>query len=70
MLLKIRVHPKSKREAIKKKGENEFEVWVREEAKEGRANKRLVFLFQTLFPEKRIFIKKGGKSTNKIIEVR
>ncbi len=69
MIVKIKVHPNSGEEKIQKKEKNSFEVWLKEKAEKGKANKRLFTLLQEKFPEKRILLLKGGKKTNKIIKI-
>ncbi len=69
MIVKIKVHPNSEEEKIEKKEKDSFEVWLKEKAKEGRANKCLFSLLQEKFPGKRIILLKGGKKPNKIIKI-
>ena len=41
MRLQIKAHPKSRKEAVKEKGENFYEVWVREAPQHGKANEAI-----------------------------
>lgn len=71
MLIKVKVHTKSKKSRVVKKSQDSFEVFVRAEPIEGRANDELIWLIANHFavtPEK-VRIKRGGKSQNKILEV-
>ncbi len=71
MLIKVRVHPDSKKNAVKKKAADHYELWVKAPAERGLANEAVLALMgETLqIPAKRIRLIKGGKSPSKIIEV-
>ena len=72
MLIKVKVFPDSKEEKIIKKGKDSFEVFTREKAKEGRANKRVKEILAEYFhlPLGKIILKKGAKKRNKIFEIK
>ena len=64
-ILRVKVHPRSKKEEVKK-GEV-WEVWVREPPLEGRANEAVIKLLKRYF--KRVRLVKGQKSRIKVFEV-
>ena len=65
MLIKVKVHPRSKKEEVKR-GEV-WEVWVREPPLEGRANEAVIKLLKRYF--KRVRLVKGHKNKIKVFEV-
>lgn len=71
MKIFARVKPNSKEEKLEKVSDNEFILWVKAPAKEGRANEAAVELLSNYFDmaKSRITIIKGHKSKNKIIEI-
>ncbi len=71
MLIKLRVHPDSKRSELRRKAADHYEVWVKEPAERGRANAACLALLgrELGVPAGRIRIVKGGKSPSKIVEV-
>jgi len=71
MFLKVKVSPEAKREEIVKKAEDEFEIKVREKAKEGRANQRVkeVLASYLKVPEEKLILIRGVKQRNKIFKL-
>ncbi|OIO05666.1 MAG: hypothetical protein AUJ52_13295 [Elusimicrobia bacterium CG1_02_63_36] len=71
MLIKLRVHPGSKKNAVERMAPDHFEVWVKAPAKNGLANRAVLELMgaELSVPAKRIRLIKGGSSPSKIIEV-
>jgi uncharacterized protein (TIGR00251 family) len=71
MLIKLRVHPGSKKNAVERKAEDRFEVWVKAPAERGRANEAALSLVGEALsvPATRIRLVKGAQSPSKIIEV-
>ncbi len=71
MKIFVKVKPNSKEEKIQKLNENEFVLWVKPPAKEGKANAATVELLSEYFgiPKSRVTVIKGHKSKNKIINV-
>jgi uncharacterized protein (TIGR00251 family) len=67
MKIKIRVHPGSSKEEIKKI-KDVYEVWVKEKPIQGRVNAKLLKILKKYF-KKNIKIKSGFTSRNKIIEL-
>jgi len=70
MIIKVNVKPGSGREEVKKISNSEFDVWVREPAREGKANLRVVKLIARKFGVSSMAVKmKTLKGRKKIIEV-
>lgn len=71
MLIKLKVHPASRKTSLVKKSVEAYEVWVRAPAENGAANKEaLGALAGALGLEvKRLHIVKGATSPNKIVKV-
>jgi len=69
--IKVRVFPDSAKEEIMRDGENSFKIFLREPAKQGLANKRLLkVLFGALDPSpKKMRIVTGEHSPSKVIEI-
>ncbi|MGM0438903.1 MAG: DUF167 domain-containing protein [Patescibacteria group bacterium] len=67
-LLKVKVYPNSSEEKIIKK-KDRLIIKVKEEAREGRANKRVFEILSLIFPQKGIELIKGSKSQNKIFKI-
>ena len=71
MLIKVKVFPGEKEEAIIKKADDSFEVRVKEDAERGEANKRVkeVLALYLRVTAGKIRLVKGGRSRNKIFEI-
>lgn len=71
MLIKLRVHPDSKKDAVLRKAPDLFEIWVRAPAERGRANAACLALLagELGVSAGRIRLIKGGKSPSKIVEI-
>jgi uncharacterized protein (TIGR00251 family) len=71
MKISVRVKPNMKEEKVEKV-DKVFAVYVKEPAKEGRANKSVVELLSKYFkiPKSKIVILSGMKSKQKIIEIK
>lgn len=67
----VKVKPGSKIEKIKKIDDKNFEVWVKEPAKQGKANSRLLKVLADYFkiPLSKVKIVAGHTSKKKIIEI-
>lgn len=71
MMIKVKVKPGSKEESIDKVSGDEYEVCVRERAKDGKANKKLVNLLAREFKVDWRAIKiKNPRSREKIVEIK
>ena len=68
MRLKIKLHPASSQEKIKKISEEEYEVWIKEKPIDGKANEELIKVLKKHF-KKPVKIVSCFKSRNKIIEI-
>jgi uncharacterized protein len=71
MLIKLRVHPDSKRNAVEKRAADHYDVWVKAPAENGRANAACLALLgaELGVPPGRIRMVKGSRSPSKIVEV-
>ncbi|MGC8595254.1 MAG: DUF167 domain-containing protein [Candidatus Kryptoniota bacterium] len=71
MLIRVKVHTRSKNSKLIKKTDESFEAFVKSEPIEGRANDELVSLIANYFGValNRIKIVHGGRSHNKILEI-
>lgn len=71
MKITVTVKPNSRRGKIEKK-DNGYLVWVKEKAKENKANKELIKVLAAYFGtvKSRINILSGVKSRQKIIEIK
>ncbi len=71
MKISIKVKAGTKRESVKKTGENQYIVEVKAPPVEGKANKAVIKLLSEYFhvPKSRIRIISGHKSKNKIVEI-
>jgi len=71
MLIRVHVTPNAREVSVTKVDESAFEVRVDERALHGRANKRLLEIMAKHLgvPKSKVFIVKGAKTRDKIIEV-
>jgi hypothetical protein len=71
MRILVKVKPNSKHEKIEKINNQEFVLWVRQPAKEGRANQAVIEFLSEYFgvAKRRIEIIRGHKNKNKIIDI-
>ncbi|MHB2026505.1 MAG: DUF167 domain-containing protein [Elusimicrobiota bacterium] len=71
MLLKLKVHPDSRKAAIRRKRPDAYEVWVRAKARDGLANdEALGALARELgVGRKKMRLIKGSRTPSKIVEV-
>lgn len=71
MLIKLKVHPGSRREELLRKTADSFEVWVKAPAERGQANAACLRLLAAALSaaEKRLRIIKGSTSTSKIVKL-
>ncbi len=70
MLIKVKVHPETRKEETRKIKEDKFELFIRARAQNNEANTRVLEIMVEIFPEnKGIKIVKGHTTPNKIIEV-
>lgn len=71
MLIKVKVHPKSKKLKITKKSQDKFEIFIKEPANRGLANKAVSALLAKYFKisKNKIRLIRGHKQRNKIIDI-
>jgi hypothetical protein len=71
MKISIRVKPNAKENKVEKTGRNQFSVWVKAAAKEGKANKEVIEVLAEHFkvPKSCISIITGLTSKRKIVEI-
>ncbi len=67
-LIKVTVYPDSKKEKIIKK-DNRLLIYLKESAKRGEANKRVLKILSFIYKNKRLECVKGLKGRNKIFKV-
>lgn len=70
-LFHIKVHPDAKREDVKEIGEGRYEVWIKDPARKGIANRRVREIVAVLAsaPVGNVKLLKGGKSPTKTFMV-
>jgi uncharacterized protein (TIGR00251 family) len=70
-LIRVKAKPNSRKEGIKKLGENFYEVRVSAPPEKGKANERIIELLAEFFkvPKKKIKLIKGEKSKEKLFEI-
>jgi uncharacterized protein (TIGR00251 family) len=71
MKISAKVKPQAREDRIEKIGVNEFAIWVKAKAAEGKANQAVIKILSEYFnmPQSKIVILKGGKSRNKVIAI-
>ena len=71
MKISVKVKANAKKEKVEKIKEGEYAVWVREAAKEGKANKAVIEILSGFFDvaKSRIEILQGEKNKNKLISI-
>jgi len=71
MKISVKVKANSKSEKVEKINDNEYNIWVKSPAKEGRANEAVIECLSGHFdiPKSRINILKGYKNKNKLVEI-
>ena len=67
--MKIKIHPKSSQEKIKKINKESYEVWLHSPAIDNKANISLIKILEKYFKNK-IEIVSGLNSRNKIINLK
>lgn len=71
MYIKVKVSPNAKKESLKKRSEDHFEVSVREKAERNLANARVIAIFSEYFkvPKGSVRIISGHRSPGKLLVV-
>ena len=72
MLIKVKVWPNSKKEAIIKKSEDRFEIKVKEKPVKGLANRAVINVLSLYFkvPISRIRLVRGFRERNKVFIIK
>ncbi len=68
-LVKVKVCPQAGEDDYHWENKNTLLVKVKEKAQENQANRRVFEILSLIFPGKRIELKKGPKSKNKIFKI-
>lgn len=69
MYLKLTVQPGAGKEVVEKIDEENYKIWIRQEAENGQANKRVVKILSEMFPNKQIRIVTGMRSFKKLVKI-
>ncbi|MFW5846778.1 MAG: DUF167 domain-containing protein [Nanoarchaeota archaeon] len=71
MKINVKLHPNSSQEKISRiqNSENNYEVWIKEKPIDNKANISIIKFLKKYFKAKKINIKSGLKSKNKVIEI-
>jgi len=71
MFVKVKVFPDSKKDEIVKKADDRFEIKVKEKAKSGLANRKVIEILSKYLniPEEKLILVRGAKQRNKIFEI-
>lgn len=71
MVIKVKVHPSSKRQKILKNENEIFEIYTSQKPIKGKANEEVIKMITEYFRVRpnQVFIKSGEKSKEKIIEI-
>ena len=65
-LIRVKVHPRSREERVERK-DDRWEIWIKEEAREGKANEAVIKILKRFF--RRVRLVRGAKSRLKLFEV-
>jgi len=68
MKIKVKLHPNSSQEKIKKINDKEYEIWLKEKPVDNKANEKLIKILKKYFKRK-VNIKSGLNSREKIVEI-
>ncbi len=71
MLIKVKVHPGSKRDIVVQRGNDSFEVFVRAKPIEGRANDATLESLSGFLkvPRSKLRLVRGAAARNKLVEL-
>ena len=70
MYIKIKATAGSKKEKVEKKSEDLYHISVKEEAERNMANKRILEIMRSLYPNQSVKLVKGQRSPAKMVEVK
>ncbi len=71
MFLKIKLHPKSKKQKIEKISDEKFEIWVKSKAEQNQANLEMLEILANFLEieKKKIRLVSGHHRPGKMVEV-
>lgn len=71
MFLKIKLHPRSKKQKIEKIGENKYEIWVKSKAENNLANNEMLDILsdELSVDRKKIRFYSGHHRPSKMVEI-
>lgn len=71
MFIKLRVHPDAKRDCVRKKAPDTYEIWTKAEAERGMANASALrqLALDLGIDMKKIMLIKGAHSPSKIVKI-
>ena len=69
MYIHVKVTAGAKEEKLEKKSDTQFLLWVKEEAEQNMANRRVVEIFRKLFGTGKVRIMNGHHSPSKLLSV-
>ena len=69
MYIHVRIKTKQKQDLVLKKDDSKYEVFVKEEAKQNKANQKMCSLLKDYFKIKSVRIISGHHSPSKLISI-
>lgn len=71
MIIKVKAHPKSKKQELRQLIDGSFEIWVHEPPEDNKANERIRGMLSEFFTvaKSNIVLKSGAASKNKTFEI-
>ncbi|MBU6447243.1 DUF167 domain-containing protein [Patescibacteria group bacterium] len=71
MKVRVKAHPKSKKQQLYQLIDGSFEVWVHDLPVDNRANEKIAEMLAEFFkvPKSSVVLKSGASSKNKIYEI-
>ncbi|MFA6405055.1 MAG: DUF167 family protein [Candidatus Paceibacterota bacterium] len=69
MYLKIHTYPGSREERVEKVSSDTFEIYLREKAEKGRANRRMLEILRNIYPKKKVILVAGHLSSHKVVAI-
>jgi uncharacterized protein (TIGR00251 family) len=69
MYIKVKVIPDSKKEKVEQIKDDEYRIWVQEEAQGNRANTRIIEILRQIYAGLSVRIVSGHHSPSKIVSV-
>ena len=71
MKISVKVKPQAKEDRVNKIGENQFAVWVKAKAIEGKANQAVIKLLSKYFDiaQSKIVLLRGERARDKVFKI-